>query len=173
MPCPSMWPKQFWSIQNGFGLTKFIWTWPKWNGHDQNKLVRYKLWFILVENHNLDHHFGRDHFIFGREQIITVKSKSIWLDQNCFGHIEGQGISEKFCILNCLTFDWCKSLLLTVDNHFFRFKTLFAVLALYFQIYYQITVNTRNQLNRSSSFIKKHWMPMAMPYFNFCFSRSF
>ena len=28
MPCPSMWPKQFWSVQNGFGLTKLIWTWP-------------------------------------------------------------------------------------------------------------------------------------------------
>ena len=28
LPCPSMWPKQFWSVQNGFGLTKLIWTWP-------------------------------------------------------------------------------------------------------------------------------------------------
>ena len=28
MPCPSMWPKQFWSVQNGIGLTKLIWTWP-------------------------------------------------------------------------------------------------------------------------------------------------
>ena len=28
MPCPSMWPKQFWLVQNCFGLTKFIWTWP-------------------------------------------------------------------------------------------------------------------------------------------------
>ena len=28
MPYPSMWPKQFWSVQNGFGLTKLIWTWP-------------------------------------------------------------------------------------------------------------------------------------------------
>ena len=27
MPCPSIWPKQFWSVQNGFGLTKLIWTW--------------------------------------------------------------------------------------------------------------------------------------------------
>jgi hypothetical protein len=25
--------------------------------------------------------------------LIMVKSKSIWSDQNCFGHIEGQGIS--------------------------------------------------------------------------------
>jgi len=26
MPCPSISPKQFWSVQNGFGLTKLIWT---------------------------------------------------------------------------------------------------------------------------------------------------
>ena len=25
---PSMWPKLFWSVQNGFGLTKLISTWP-------------------------------------------------------------------------------------------------------------------------------------------------
>ena len=47
MPCPSMWPKQFWLVQNGFGLTKLdltimIWSRPKWNGHDQNELVRFK-----------------------------------------------------------------------------------------------------------------------------------
>ena len=24
MPCPSMWPKQFWSVQNGFGHEQFI-----------------------------------------------------------------------------------------------------------------------------------------------------
>ena len=24
LPCLSMWPKQFWSVQNGFGLTKLI-----------------------------------------------------------------------------------------------------------------------------------------------------
>ena len=53
MPCPSLWPKQFWLVQNDFGLTKLIWTsltimiWsqPKWNGYDQNELVRFKLWF--------------------------------------------------------------------------------------------------------------------------------
>ena len=28
LPCPSMRPKQFWSVQNGFCLTKLIWTWP-------------------------------------------------------------------------------------------------------------------------------------------------
>ena len=25
MPCPSILPKQFWSVQNGFSLTKLIW----------------------------------------------------------------------------------------------------------------------------------------------------
>ena len=51
--------------------------------------------FILVENHNLDltNLFWSRPFHFGRDQIIVVKSKSIWSDQNHFGHIEGQGIS--------------------------------------------------------------------------------
>ena len=74
MPCPSMWP-------NWFGLY-------------QNELVRSKLWFSTKINHiwTWPIHFGRD-------QIIMVKSKSIWSDQNdfwinqnCFGHIKGQGI---------------------------------------------------------------------------------
>ena len=43
MPCPSMWPKQFWSVQNGFGLTKLIWTWPYWFGLDQNEMVTTKM----------------------------------------------------------------------------------------------------------------------------------
>ena len=39
--------------------------------------------------------FGPDQFILVYlDQIIMVKSKSIWSDQNCFGHIEGQGIRE-------------------------------------------------------------------------------
>ena len=38
--------------------------------------------------------FGPDQFILVYlDQIIMVKSKSIWSDQNCFGHIEGQGIN--------------------------------------------------------------------------------
>ena len=47
-------PKWFWSDQIDLDLTIMIWSRPKWNGHDQNELVRSKLWFILVENHNLD-----------------------------------------------------------------------------------------------------------------------
>ena len=42
----------------------------KRNGHDQNELVRSKLWFILLENHNLDQiHFG-------------------WLWPNYYGHVQ-------------------------------------------------------------------------------------
>ena len=81
-------------------LTIMIWSWPKWNGHDQNELVRSKLWFSTKMNHiwTWPIHFGCDHFIlvvtisfwlwpfhFGRDQIIMVKSKSIWSDQNHFG----------------------------------------------------------------------------------------
>ena len=29
---------------------------------------------------------------YGQVQINLVRPKSIWTDQNCFGHIEGQGI---------------------------------------------------------------------------------
>ena len=50
MPCPSKSPKQFWSVQNGFGLTKIdlvptimIWSWPKWIGRDQNESVTTKM----------------------------------------------------------------------------------------------------------------------------------
>ena len=49
-------------------------------------------------------------FHFGWDQIILVKSKSIWSDQNSFGHIEGQGISVQFTNLakrgnkHCRTF---------------------------------------------------------------------
>ena len=34
--------------------------------------------------------FGPDHY--GQVQINLVRSKPFWTDQNCFGHIEGQGI---------------------------------------------------------------------------------
>ena len=43
MPCPSMWPKLFWLVQNGFGLTKLIWTWPLLFGLDQNEMVTTKM----------------------------------------------------------------------------------------------------------------------------------
>ena len=72
-------PKWFWSDQIDLDLTIMIWSRPKWNGHHQNELVRSKLWFPTKLNHiwTWTIHFGHD-------QIITVKAKSIWSDQNHF-----------------------------------------------------------------------------------------
>ena len=99
MPCPSMWPKQFWSVQNGFGLTKLIWSRPKWIGQVQ-----------IVIFYQYESQFGPDQFIlvitislwlcdqlwlwpnhYGQVQINLVRPKPFWTDQNCFCHIEGQG----------------------------------------------------------------------------------
>ena len=87
-------PKWFWSDQIDLDLTIMIWSRPKWNGHDQNELVRSKLWFSTKMNHiwTWPIHFGRDHFIL----VMTIsfwswpnhydpKSKSIWSEQNHFG----------------------------------------------------------------------------------------
>ena len=52
-------------------LTIMIWSQPKWNGHNQNH--------------------------YGQVQINLVRPKPFWTDQNCFGHIEGQGIKELTC----------------------------------------------------------------------------
>ena len=123
MHCPSMWPKQFWLVQNGFGLTKLIWTWPEWFGHDQNEMVRTKMnW----SGPNCDFlpkwiTFGPDQFIlvvtisfwswpnhYGQVQINLVRPKPFWTDQNCFGHIEGQGIrllKRKLCLSSIIIFN--------------------------------------------------------------------
>ena len=84
-------PKCFWSDQIDLDLTIMIWSRPKWNGHDQNELVRSKLWFAKVKNHNLDltNSFWSWPFHFGRDQINLVRPKPFWTNQNCFGHIEG------------------------------------------------------------------------------------
>ena len=84
-----------------------IWSWSKWNGHNQNELVRSKLWFSTKMNHiwAWPIHFGCDHFIlsrpnhYGHSQINLIRPKPFWTDQNCFGHIEGQGIKGYFFIL--------------------------------------------------------------------------
>ena len=73
-------PKWFWSDQIDLDLTIIIWSRPKWNGHNQNELVRSKLWFSTKMNHIWTWPIN-----FGRDQIIMVKSKSIWSDQNNFG----------------------------------------------------------------------------------------
>ena len=56
--------------------------------------------------------FGPDQFIlvvtisfrlrpnhYGQVQINLVRPKPFWTDQNCFGHIEGQGIRTIFIVL--------------------------------------------------------------------------
>ena len=73
-------PKWFWSDQVDLDLSIMIWSQSKWNGHDQNELVRSKSWFSTKMNH-----IWTWPFHFGRDQIIMVKSKSIWSDQNHFG----------------------------------------------------------------------------------------
>ena len=87
MPCPSMWPKQFWSDQIDMDLTIMIWLWPKWIGHNQNDLVGSKLVLLIYHSSNLDptNSFWSWPIYFGRDQIIMVRSKSIWSDHNHFG----------------------------------------------------------------------------------------
>ena len=76
MPRPSMWPKQFWSVQTGFGLTKM-----NWSG---------QMWFILVMT--ISFWLWPNHY--GQVQINLVRPRPFWTVQNCFGHIEGRGISN-------------------------------------------------------------------------------
>ena len=75
--------KWLWSDQIDLDLAIMIWWRPKWNGHDQNELVRSKLWFSTKMNHiwTWPIHFGRDHFIL----FVT---KSLWSSPNQFGQIK-------------------------------------------------------------------------------------
>ena len=100
-------PKWFWSDQIDLDLTIMIWSRPKWNGHDQIEMVTTKM---NCSGPNVIHfgrksQFGSDQFIlvmtisfwswpnhYGQVQINLVRPKPFWTDQNCFGHIEGQGI---------------------------------------------------------------------------------
>ena len=63
-----------------------IWSRPKWFGHDQNELVWSKLWFSTKMNSfwSWPNHYGQ-------VQINLIWPKQFWTDQNCFGHIKGQG----------------------------------------------------------------------------------
>ena len=72
MPCPSMWPKPFWLVQNGFGLTKFIWSRPKWHGHDQNEMVTTKMNWL---GPNVIH-FGRKSKYHNIK--IHLKERGVW-----------------------------------------------------------------------------------------------
>ena len=90
MPCPSMWSKQFWSVQKGFGLTKLIWNWPQWFGHDQNEMVTTKMnW----SGPNVIH-FGRKSQ-FGPDQFILVVTISFWLRQNHYGQVQINLVTPK------------------------------------------------------------------------------
>ena len=60
-------PKWFWFNQIDFDLTIMIWSRPKWNGHDQNEMVRTKM---NCSGPNVIHYgrksqFGPDQFILG------------------------------------------------------------------------------------------------------------
>ena len=89
-----VWPNCFVLDHNDLVLTKMKWSWPKWIG-----LVQI---VIFYQNES---QFGPDQFIlvvtisfwswpnhYGQVQINLVRPKPFWTDQNCFGHIEGQGI---------------------------------------------------------------------------------
>ena len=77
MPCPSTWPKWFWSDQIDLDLTIMIWSRPKRIGQVQI-VIFYQNEFWLWPNH------------YGQVQFNLVRPKPFWSDQNCFGHIEGQ-----------------------------------------------------------------------------------
>ena len=71
-----VWPNWFGLDHNDLVSTKMKWSRPKWIGQVQ-------MWFILVKNHDFDltNSFWLWPFHFGRDQIIMVKSKSIWSDK--------------------------------------------------------------------------------------------
>jgi hypothetical protein len=83
------------SDQIDLELTIMIWSRPK-------RIVQVQV-VIFYQNES---QFGPDQFIlvvtislglcpnhYGQVQINLVRPKSFWTDQNCFGHIEGQGIN--------------------------------------------------------------------------------
>ena len=100
--------------QNSFGRSKMVLVWPNWFRLDRNDLVTTKMkwsrpkWIgqvqiVIFKGRNSQ--FGPDQFIlvmtisfwswpnhYGQVQINLVRPKPFWTDQNCFGHIEGQGI---------------------------------------------------------------------------------
>ena len=104
------------SDQNSFGRSKMVLVWLNWFGLDHNELVMTKMkwsrpkWICQVQiviHFSRKSQFGPDQFIlvatisfwswpnhYGQVQINLVRPKPFCTDQNCFGHIEGQGISS-------------------------------------------------------------------------------
>ena len=85
--------------QNSFGRSKMVLVWPNWFGLNLSDLVTTKMkwsgpkWigqiqiviFYQNESHlGLTNSFWSWPFHFGHDQIIMVKSKSIWSDQTYF-----------------------------------------------------------------------------------------
>ena len=89
-------------------------------------------WGPNVIHFGIESQFGPDQFIlvvtisfwswpnhYGQVQINLARKKPFWTDQNCFGHIEGQGIKVKnlalpiglqdFVIRGKLRMDWISS----------------------------------------------------------------
>ena len=91
-----VWPNLFGLHHNDLVITKVKWSRPKWIG-------QVKMGFILVENHNLDltNSFWSRPNHYGQVQINLVRPKPFCTDQNCFGHIEGQGIKVLKYPKNC------------------------------------------------------------------------
>jgi hypothetical protein len=106
--------------QNSFGRSKMVLVWPNWFGLAHNNLVTTKMkwswpkWIAKVQIvifYQNESQFGPDQFIlvvtisfyivtksllsspnqFGRTKTILDQPKPFWINQNCFGHIEGQG----------------------------------------------------------------------------------
>ena len=99
--------------QNSFGRSKMVLVWPKWFGLDHNDLVTTKMkwswpkWIGQVQigiHFGIKSQFGPDQFIlvvtisfvswpnhYGQVQMNLVRPKPFWTNQNCCGHIEGQG----------------------------------------------------------------------------------
>ena len=46
---------------------------------------------------------------YGQVQINLVRPKPFWTDQNCFGHIEGQGIRPLRMVAKKLARNWRKT----------------------------------------------------------------
>ena len=80
-------PKLFWSDQIYLDVTIVIWSRPKWIG-----LVQIVIFYQNESHLDLTISFCSWPNHYGQVQINLVRPKPFWIDQNCFGHIEGQDI---------------------------------------------------------------------------------